>query len=80
MNISLPDDLKDFIDQQVAENSYMTSSEYIRALVRKEHAAARLRAMIVDGMNSPIIGVADEAYFDGKRERLRRAAAARKTA
>lgn len=80
MNISLPDDLKDFIDQQVAENSYMTSSEYIRSLVRKEHAVAKFRALIMEGMSSPIIGVADDAYFDSKRERLRRAAAALKTA
>jgi antitoxin ParD1/3/4 len=71
MNISLPDDLKDFIDQQVAENSYMTSSEYIRSLVRKEHAVAKLRALIMEGINSGPGEVADEAYFERKRERIR---------
>jgi antitoxin ParD1/3/4 len=78
MNISLPDELKDFIDAQVAENSFMSSSEYIRSLVRKEHAVAKLRAMILEGANSPIVAVADEAYFESKRERIRRAVAARK--
>lgn len=80
MNISLPDDLKDFIDQQVVEHSFMTSSEYIRSLVRKDHAVFKARALILEGKNSPIIGVADEAYFDSKRDRVRRAVAPRKTA
>lgn len=74
MNISLPDDLKEFIDQQVAEHSFMTSSEYIRSLVRKAHATARLKAMIEEGMNSPIVAVADDAYFEGLRERVRQKA------
>ncbi len=74
MNISLPDELKEFIDQQVAEHSFMTSSEYIRSLVRKEHAVAKLRAMIEEGKNSPIVAVADEAYFEGLRDRVRQKA------
>lgn len=73
MNISLPDDLKEFIDQQVAENSFMTSSEYIRSLVRKEHAVAKLRAMILEGMSSGPTIPMDETYFESKRERLRQA-------
>lgn len=74
MNISLPDDLKEFIDKQVAENSYMTSSEYIRSLVRKAHEVAKLRAIIEDGRNAPIVAVADEAYFEGLRDRARQSA------
>ena len=74
MNISLPDDLKEFIDQQVAEHSFMTSSEYIRSLVRKEHAVAKLREMILEGMNSGPAIPMDDAYFESKRERIRQAA------
>lgn len=73
MNISLPDDLKEFIDQQVAENSFMTSSEYIRSLVRKEHAVAKLRGMILEGMDSGPAIPMDDAYFERKRERIRQA-------
>ena len=36
MNISLPDSLKEFVDEQVAERGYGTSSEYVRELIRKE--------------------------------------------
>ena len=73
MNISLPDDLKEFIDQQVAENSFMTSSEYIRSLVRKEHAIAKLRGMILEGMDAGPTIPMDDAYFERKRERIRQA-------
>ena len=36
MNISLPDSLKDFVDEQVAQRGYGTSSEYVRELIRKD--------------------------------------------
>lgn len=78
MNISLPDELKSFIDEQVSEHSYGTSSEYVRSLVRKEQAIAKVRAMILKGGASPIVAVADEAYFESKREYVRRRAAERK--
>jgi hypothetical protein len=35
MNVSLPDDLKSFVDEQVA-GRYSTSSEYVRELIRRE--------------------------------------------
>jgi putative addiction module CopG family antidote len=33
MNISLPDQLKSFVDEQVKERGYGTSSEYVRDLI-----------------------------------------------
>ena len=36
MNISLPDDMKDFIDRQVTERGYGTSNELLRDLIRRE--------------------------------------------
>jgi hypothetical protein len=41
MNISLPETLKDFVDQQVAEGGYGTSSEYVRELIRKDQDRRR---------------------------------------
>ena len=35
MNISLPDSLKSFVDDQVSQRGYGTSSEYVRELIRK---------------------------------------------
>ena len=36
MNISLPDTLKSFVDDQVKSGGYGTSSEYVRELIRKD--------------------------------------------
>jgi antitoxin ParD1/3/4 len=35
MNISLPDTLKSFVDDQVSARGYGPSSEYLRELIRK---------------------------------------------
>lgn len=67
MNISLPDSLKTFVDQQVGENGYGTSSEYVRELIRKDKDRAQLRSMLLQGLQSPVAGEADAAYFDSLR-------------
>jgi antitoxin ParD1/3/4 len=72
MNISLPDTLKSFVDEQVAARHYGTSSEYVRELIRKDYAAQQLRKLLLDGANSPQTGVADDDYFDSLRTRARR--------
>ena len=41
MNISLPDDLKAFVDAQVAEHAYGSTSEYLRDLIRKQRDVER---------------------------------------
>lgn len=71
MNVSLPDSLKAFVEQQVANRGYGTSSEYIRELIRKDQDRASLRALILDGAASAPAGPADDAYFDGLRDRVR---------
>ena len=36
LNLSLPDSMRTFIDQKVAQGGYSTASEYIRQLVRED--------------------------------------------
>jgi antitoxin ParD1/3/4 len=71
MNISLPDSLKDYIDQQVGEGGYGTSSEYVRELIRKDQDRKRLRSMILEGATSGLTAPADANYFKALRERVR---------
>lgn len=55
MNISLPDAMKSFVDEQVQSGGYGTASEYIRELVRrdqKERAEARLETLLLEGLES----------------------------
>ena len=56
MNISLPDSLKAFVDQRVADRGYGSHSEYVRDLVRKDELEAakdHMRALIAAGLDSP---------------------------
>ena len=55
MNISLPDPLKDFIEQQVSSGRYSSISEYMRELVRedeKRKAQEKLEALLLEGLQS----------------------------
>lgn len=63
MNISLPDELKQFIDSQVNEHGYSSSSEYLRELIRKQRDVDRLRNMLLEGANSGPGRVVDDAFF-----------------
>ena len=72
INISLSDPLKSYVDEQVKERGYGTSSEYVRELIRKDQERTRLRAIMIDGAASPPVGPADSAYFDGLRNGVRR--------
>jgi antitoxin ParD1/3/4 len=69
MNISLPDSLKEFVDEQVAQRGYGTSSEYVRELIRKDQGRLSLRSLLLDGaVSKPAVTVTPE-YFDGLRRR-----------
>jgi antitoxin ParD1/3/4 len=76
MNISLPEALKSFVDDQVAGRGYGTSSEYVRELIRMDQDRQRLRALLLAGAESPLGKPADPAYFAELRERAARNAAA----
>lgn len=73
MNISLPEALKSFVDEQVTSRGYGTSSEYVRELIRKDQERQHLRALLLEGAASPPGQPANKAYFDGLRRRVRRA-------
>ena len=75
MNISLPDNLKEFVDGQVAERGYSTSSEYVRELIRHDQDRQHLRKLLLEGAASPLEGPADDAYFDRLHSRIGRRAA-----
>ena len=72
MNISLPEALKDYVDDQVSMRGYSTSSEYVRELIRKDQDRQRLRGLLLEGAASPKSVTADEDYFDRLRQSGRR--------
>lgn len=72
MNISLPEALKAFVDQQVDSRGYGTSSEYVRELIRKDQDHQRLRALLLDGGHSAATAPAADDYFRALRDRVSR--------
>lgn len=70
MNISLPDRLKAFVDQQVGARGFSTSSEYVRELIRRDQDIQRLREMLLDGAGSASTTAVDAGYFQDLRDRV----------
>ncbi len=74
MNISLPNSLKSFVDEQVNQRGFSTSSEYMRELIRKDQDRATLREMLLAGASSETVGHFDTDYFDELRKSVQRKA------
>ena len=70
MNISLPEALKAFVDEQVSNRGFGTSSEYVRELIRKDHERLQLRGLLLAGASSKPAAAADSAYFATLRGRI----------
>lgn len=62
MNISLPDQLRAFVDQQVATGRFANASDYVRDLIRDDQERAKglaeLQELIREGIES---GVSDKS-------------------
>jgi antitoxin ParD1/3/4 len=72
MNITLPDSLQEFVDEQVAERGFANDSDYLGELIRQEAARLPLRELLIEGAESPAAAAADEQYFDTLRDRVRK--------
>ncbi len=83
MNISLPDPMKQYVEEQVSAGGYSSASEYVRELVRadqKRRAKEELEQILMNAMSSgDPIDITPEVVEDVKR-RLRARAVQRKAA
>lgn len=77
MNISLPEPLEEFVDEQVHSGRYSSASEYVIELIREDarrKAGERLEALLVEGLDSgDPIAVTDDFWDERRRELMRRA-------
>lgn len=75
MNISLTEPLKRFVDEQVREGGFSSTSDYVRALIRdrqQREAEDKLRALIAEGLASGPGRPVTADFFTEQRKRLRR--------
>lgn len=67
MNISLPDQMKAFVEAQSKDGKYANSSDYVRDLIRrdqiKREKIAALNAKIAEGYASGFVEVDDIGRF-----------------
>jgi antitoxin ParD1/3/4 len=67
MNISLPEPMKAFIDEQVISAGYSTSSEYVRDLIRRDQDRIKLKNLILEGAQSPLSVKNNAEFFNELR-------------
>jgi len=72
MSFALPEELRSYVDERVASGEYGNTSEYLRELIRRdrhEQAVNRLRALVVEGVESGDPVRLTEERIDGLRRR-----------
>jgi antitoxin ParD1/3/4 len=73
LNISLPDAMKSFVEEQVHKGMYASASDYIRALVRadqKRQAEQELEARLLAALESNDYREASPEVFERLRARV----------
>ena len=78
MNISLPDQMKDWVESQAGTGRYGNVSDFVRDLIRREQIRADKIAhmqRLVDEARAS--GISDETMADIRERALREAARAR---
>jgi antitoxin ParD1/3/4 len=74
LNISLPEGMKVFIEEQVQKGkSYASASDYVRALIRedqKRKAEEKLEALLLEGLDSGEPIEVNAAWWKKKKDEL----------
>ena len=69
MNISLPESLKSFVDEQVSERGFGTSSEYVHELISRTQERRQLQGLLLEGASSEATQAVTPEYFDCLRDK-----------
>jgi antitoxin ParD1/3/4 len=76
MNISLPEALRDFVEEAVRAGGYSSVSEYMRELVRQAKTEKDLEQRLLAALDSADLGEVGPEFFNGLKARARKAARA----
>ena len=76
MNISLPDQMKAWVEAQSADGRYSNSSDYVRDLIRREQIKAEkianMQRLVDEGLASGISSQTPRQIIDEVRAEMRR--------
>jgi len=72
MNVSLPDQMKTWVEECVQSGRYANTSDYVRDLIRQDHIKLeKLRLALIEGENSGIPASLDiDAFIADKKKSL----------
>jgi antitoxin ParD1/3/4 len=74
LNVSMPEELRDFIDRRTKNGKFSTPSEYVRQLIRedqKREAERRLEALLLERLDKGELEAVTPAMFDRLRARVK---------
>lgn len=73
MNVSLPDKMKQWVEDQVQSGRYGNSSDYVRDLVRRDQERAAKKAeferLVQEGIDSGISPLTPDEIFENARRK-----------
>jgi antitoxin ParD1/3/4 len=76
MNISLPESMKEFLEEESAKNGFRTVSEYVRSIIREvqERQAEREKvdAQLLEALDSGAAAPSDQADWQNIRNEVHR--------
>ena len=52
MNISLPDPLRDWVQEQIQDGNYASSSDYLRDLIRRDKEAREQKTVLQEAITA----------------------------
>jgi antitoxin ParD1/3/4 len=75
MNLTLPDELMDFVNAQTESSGLVSPDDYLNRLIRLERDRVTFIASIQQGIASGVAGEMDAAYYESLEQHIRDAAA-----
>ena len=75
MTISIPDSIKELVDQEVASGAFQSAEDYVSALIeadQKRKAQDHFEALIIEGLDSPLSEMTAQDWDDIRTEGLAR--------
>ena len=72
LNISIPDNMKEWISSQIKSGKYTSASDYLRDLVRSDQRAKEeLNNLLLEGLESGNPITPDDDYWERKKQTLK---------